>query len=122
MFIDLQKAFDTVQHELLLNKLAHYGIRGLENDWVKSYLTNRQQFVSINGHNSTKVMMKHGMPHGSVLGPFLFLIYINHLHKAIKYCTVRHFAHDTNLVISNNSPKQIQKYINLDLKNLCKAM
>ena len=63
--------------------------------------------------------MKHGVPQGSVLGP-LFLIYINDLHKSIKYCNVRHFADDTNLLISKNSPKQLQKYLNLDIKNLCK--
>ena len=64
--------------------------------------------------------MKHGVPQGSVLGPLLFLIYINDLTSAIKYCRVQHFADDTNLLISDGSPKQIQKYINLDLRNLCK--
>ena len=59
-------------------------------------------------------------PAPAVLGPLLFLIYINDLHKSIKYCNVRHFAGDTNLLISKNSPKQLQKYLNLDLKNLCK--
>ena len=108
-----------MNHKILLNKLAHYGIRGLANNWFKLYLCNRQQFVSINGDDSTKLTMKHGVPQGSVLGPLLFLIYINDLHKSIKYCNVRHFADDPNLLISKNSPKQLQKYLNLYLKNLC---
>ena len=97
IFIDLQKAFDTVDHQILLKKLEHYGIRGLANNWFKSYLLNRQQFVSINGFNSKNQIMKYGVPQGSVLGPLLFLIYINDLHKAIKFSTVHHFADDTNL-------------------------
>ena len=119
VFIDLQKAFDTVSHDILLHKLDYYGIRGITNDWFKSYLSNRQQYVSINGKESDKVHMKYGVPQGSVLGPLLFLIYINDLHKAIKYSTVRHFADDTNLLINNASPKQLQKRLNLDLRYLC---
>ena len=65
------------------------------------------------------VHMQYGVPQGSVLGPLLFLVYINDLHKAIKYSTVRHFADDTNLLIKNNSPKQLQKRLNLDLRFLC---
>ena len=120
IFIDLQKAFDTVDHHILLNKLEYYGVRGLANNWFKSYLSNRQQFVSINGINSKKQIMKYGVPQGSVLGPLLFLIYINDLHKAIKFSTVHHFADDTNLLVVGKSLKAIQKQINIDLKLLCK--
>ena len=82
IFIDLKKAFDTVDHAILLKKLSHYGIRGLANDWLKSYLNNIQQFVSMNGYDSDKLIIKHGVPQGSVLGPLLFLVYINDLHKS----------------------------------------
>ena len=76
VFIDLQKAFDTVDHNILLAKLEHYGVRGTTNEWFKSYLSKRKQFVSINGFISENVEMNYGVPQGSVLGPLLFLIYI----------------------------------------------
>ena len=76
VFIDLQKAFDTVDHKILLEKLFYYGIRGTANQWFKSYLENRWQFVTINGYNSDEVIMNIGVPQGSVLGPLLFLLYI----------------------------------------------
>ena len=118
VFIDLQKAFDTVDHKILLKKLDHYGIRGTANKWFESYLSNRQQFVTINDKHSSLKPMNFGVPQGSVLGPLLFLIYINDLHKAIHYSTTRHFADDTNLLISNHSPKQLRKQLNIDLKIL----
>ena len=118
VFIDLQKAFDTVDHKILLKKLDHYGIRGTANKWFESYLSNRQQFVSINNKDSSLKPMKFGVPQGSVLGPLLFLIYINDLHKATHYSIARHFADDTNLLISNHSLKQLKKHLNIDLKIL----
>ena len=120
IFLDLQKAFDTVDHNILVHKLSYYGIRGISNEWFKSYLNNRKQFVSIQGVNSNLATIECGVPQGSVLGPLLFLIYINDLHKAIKFSTTRHFADDTNLLIKNNSLKQLKKYLNHDLRKLDK--
>ena len=119
IFIDLQKAFATVDHSILLDKQNHYGIRGKANDWFKSYLRTRKQYVSIRGFESKTENMEFGVPQGSVLGPLLFLIYINDLHVAIKYSLVHHFADDTNLLLKNKSLKQLQKHINIDLKFLC---
>ena len=98
IFVDLQKAFDTVDHNIILKKLEHYGIRGIANDWFKFYLSDRSQLVSILVYDSEIAASELGVPQGSVLGPLLFLIYINDLHNAITFSITRHFADDTNLL------------------------
>ena len=105
-FVDLEKAFDTVDHQILLAKLNHYGIRGTSSDWFKCYLHNHNQYVSINGFDSGLITINCGVPQGSVLGPLLFLLlYINNLNQAIKFCKVHHLADDTNLLYLSNSIK-----------------
>ena len=118
IFIDFQKAFDTVDHNILVKKLDHYGIRGVSNSWFKSYLNNRKQYVSINGFNSELNDIKCGVRHSSVLGPLLFLLYINDLHASIRFSKVHHFADDTNLLHFSSSIKLLNKQINCDLKHL----
>ena len=124
VFVDLQKAFDTVDHQILLAKLSHYGNRGVSNDWFKSYLSNCRQYVSINeyksinGYDSGLAAINCGVPQGSVLGPLLFLLYINKLNQAIKFCKVHHFADDTNLLCLGNSIKKLNKLVSADLKHL----
>ena len=97
IFVDLQKAFDTVEHDILLAKLEHYGICGMVNNWFKSYHFDRKQIVSINGHSSYQASVKYGVSQGSVFGLLLFLIYINNLNDALRFCKVHHFVHYTNL-------------------------
>ena len=118
IFVNLQKAFHKEDHGILLGKLEHYGIRGVTNKWFQTYLKDRQQFVSINGYNSECASIPIGVPQGSVLGPLLFLLQINDLNLAIKYCKVHHFADETNLLYTNNSIKKLNKMLNKDLKNL----
>ena len=88
------------------------------NEWFKSYLQGRNQIVSINGAESELTELKHGVPQGSVLGPLLFLIYINDLNTCISNSNVYHFADDTNLLHINSCFKKLQKNINYDFKRL----
>ena len=105
-----------MEHDVLLAKLEHYGIRGIANEQFRSYLSNRKQYVSINGHKSSLASVLYGVPQGSVLGPPLFLIYINDLNQAIKFCKVHHFADDTNLLHFNKSVAKLNKFVNQDMK------
>ena len=98
--------------------LNHYGIRGVSNDWFKSYLSNRYQYVSINGYESGLAAINSFVPQGSVLRLLLFLLYINDLIQVIKFCKVHHFADDTNLLYLSNSTKKLNKQVNADLKHL----
>ena len=118
IFIDLEKAFDTISHDILLEKLNQHGIRGIANDWFRSCLNDRTQFVSVNGFNSDYKTVKYGVPQGSVLGPLLFLIFINDLNIAIKNSETFHFADDTCLLNIKDSIKKINKVVNKDLKFL----
>ena len=118
VFVDLQKAFDTVDHMILLAKLNHYGICGVSNDWFKSYLSNHNQYVSINGYESGLAALNFGIPQGSALALLLFLLYINDLNQVIKFCKVHHFADDTNPLCLSNSIKKMNKLVNADLKHL----
>ena len=98
IFLDLSKAFDTIDHYILLHKLNHYGFINSSLAWFKSYLTGRSQYVVIDDITSNRSLIITGVPQGSVLGPLLFLIYINDMHKATDKFKYILFADDTTLI------------------------
>ena len=112
IFLDFSKAFDTVDHAILLQKLCHYGIRGNALKWFTSYLSNRRQYVTYNGVVSAMKGINCGVPQGSILGPLLFLIYINDLCSMCKYTTPILFADDTYLFCSGPDIKTMESNIN----------
>ena len=116
IFIDLQKAFDRVNHRILLSKLEHYGIRGCTLEWFRSYLSDRKQYVFVNGSSSNLLSITCGVPQGSVLGPLLFLIYINDLPNASKKLTFYLFADDTNIYYEFNDLPNFIKIVNKELR------
>ena len=118
LFLDLKKAFDTVDHQLLLTKLEYIGIRGHALEWFKSYLVNRFQVVYTNGVLSEKAILRCGVPQGSILGPLLFLIYINDLTTMADYATVRMYADDTNMTFTACSIPELQHDMDIDLQFL----
>ena len=120
VFVDLEKAFDTVDHDILCEKLKFYGIYGICNNLIKSYLTGRKQYVSLNGFNSDILNIDCGVPQGSSLGPLLFLIYINDFRLSLKQTTSGHFADDTFIMYNSKKLKTIETIINTDLKQVVK--
>ena len=109
VFVDLKKAFDTVDHDILINKLEYYGARGVTKEWFCSYLKNRKQFVPIDGFVCNTKNSSTGVPQGSVLEPLLFLIYISDPHICVKYSKTYHFADDTNILYSSKSLEELVK-------------
>ena len=118
LFLDLKKAFDTVDHNLLLIKLEYVGVRGQTLEWFKSYLSNRSQAVFINGVLSEHEQIKCGVPQGSILGPLLFLIYINDLSSIIGIATTRMYADDTNLTFTACNIPELQEQMSVDIQCL----
>ena len=120
LFLDFSKVFDTVDHDILLQKLSMYGIRGNALSWFQSYLDNRKQFVSYNGAKSDIKTVKCGVPQGSILGPLLFLLYINDLADICSQSFPILFADDTNLFNHSKDLSSLQMSLNKELAEISK--
>ena len=117
-FIDLKKAFDTVDHTLLIEKFKYYGVRGVCSKFLDSYLSNRKQYVNYNGHASGEQIIKCGVPQGSILGPLMFILYINDMYKVSELLRFIIFADDTNIFCLGDDPVALVNTVNNELKKL----
>ena len=119
IFLDLKKAFDTVNHDLLISKLKSYGINGNALKWFHSYLSNRSQAVNINSTLSNFKKINIGVPQGSILGPLLFILFVNSLPETVNSnCKCVMYADDTTLLLSSSDPTVLQNEININLNNI----
>ena len=115
VFLDLKKAFDTVNHSILLSKLNAYGFGCSTNNWFASYLHDRSQKCFVNNHLSDYCTLLCGIPQGTILGPLLFLIYINDLPNCLEHSKPRMYADDIHLTFASNNVKDMNLYLNQDL-------
>ena len=118
VLIDLAKAFDTADHDILLSKLEYYGVCDESLPWFKNYFTGRKQFVHIDSQSSEELAITSGVPQGSILGPVLFIVYINDLPCCVRHCSVNMYADDTVLYLAGPTVDNLIYYINEDLQCL----
>lgn len=119
VFLDLSKAFDTVDHDILVKKLISAGVRGVALEWFKSYLCNRKQFVQMGNDRSGLLDVKCGIAQGSALGPLLFLLFVNDMDGCIEYGDLKLFADDTNIFYTGKNVQTLMENAKSDLQSLC---
>ena len=119
VFLDFSKAFDTVNHHILLSKLEHMGVRGEAYDFISDYLKDRKQYVMYEGQMSEFKFISCGVPQGSILGPLLFLLYINDIANVSDILFPILFADDTNALVKGRNLNQLQESVNNELQKNC---
>jgi hypothetical protein len=117
IFCDLSKAFDVISHKILLRKLEFYGIRGIAKKWLSNYLSDRTQYVEIDNHKSNMCKIECGVPQGSILGPLLYLIYVNDISQSTQ-ANILSFADDTSLYLSHRDIHTLFEKANVEINNL----
>ena len=122
LYMDLRKAFDTVNHSCLLHKLPYNGILNTEIEWISNYLFKRSQIVFLDGVFSSREYVSHCVPQGSILGPLLFVLLINDLPNQLNFCNVLMYADDTVLYFSSKCSKEIEHCLNFDANAICSWM
>ena len=119
VYFDLQKVFGTVSHEILSSKLKHYEIKEISYNLFKLSLHERMQCTLIKESALSLKTVSHGVTQGSVLRRLLFILFINNMHNSVEDCNVHHYADDTNLLLTHNSLKKINRQVNHDLSLIC---
>ena len=111
-----------MDYRILIQKIEHYGVIDISKKWFSSYVTNRKQFMSIDNCSSTTKKILAGVPPGSVLGPLLFLTYMNEIHNCVKYSKVHYITGDTKILLFGKSLEVLTKKLNQHLKNLLQGL
>ena len=119
ILIDLQKAFDSLDHDILLDKIKYLGFTSKTIDWFGSYLKKQSNVVSLDKTHSETGILNCGVPQGSILGPILLLLNVNDMKTALKSCDLRLYADDTCILYSHQNVKFIERNLNYDFNNLC---
>ena len=122
IFLDLKKAFDTVDHRILIKNLGAYGIRGISGGWLTSFLTSRKQFCSVNGQKSEARLVTCGIPQGSCLGPLLFIIYLNDFEKCLDFSRASMYADDTHVALTSSNTDDLLTNAHKELRNISEWM